>query len=224
MTYIILWPWPRAFFGPNENENPVAWRFSIGFRDQEITIRRSRKWDELLGDVVVEGGEATEGGRLFLKNVRAATSRAFMHAKTGYSLLDRNWDLDWRLMILSTQMVDKKEMTIDDFKTTVLVHSELYGWVIFDAQATTESKKEDEGRKKITAFKNELTAMGKENLFFRWIELIQFESSQPEGNGQEWQSRAMAKAKELFESQGVDYEAFLAKIGGMEGMPGMDQM
>ncbi len=224
MIYIVLWPWPRAFFGPNENENPVAWRFSIGFRDQEITIRRSRRWDELLGVVVIEGGEATEGGLMFLTNVRAATSRAFMHEKTGYSLLDKNWDLDWRMMILSTKMVDKNEMSIYDFKTTVLVHSEVYGWVIFDAQATIESKKEDEGRKKIIAFKDELTAIGKENLFFRWIELIQFESSQPGGFGPERQARAMVKAKELFESQGVDFEAFWAKIGGMEGMPGMDQM
>jgi hypothetical protein len=34
----------------------------------------------------------------------------------------------------------------------------------------------------------------------------------------------MAKAKDMFESQGVDFHKFWAKVGGMEGMPGMDQM
>lgn len=222
MLYTLLWPWPRAFFGPSKDENPMAWRFSVGFRDQEITVRRSRKWDEMLGDVVTEGGEGTEGGGLFLANVRMATSRAFMREKTGYSLLDGNWDLDWRMMILSTMMVDKKEMSMDNLNTTVLVHSEQFGWVLFDAQNDSGTRKEEEGRRKILAFKDELTAMGKENLFFRWIELIQFESSQPGGFGPERQEGTMRKAKAMFEEQGVDFEKFWAKIGGMEGMPGME--
>jgi hypothetical protein len=223
LIYVILWPWPRAFFGPSEDENPAAWRASIGFMDQEIAVRKSRKWDQTLGDIVTEGGEASEGGTIFLTNVRQATSQAFMREKTGYAMLDRNWDLDWRLMILSTLMIDKKEMFLDDFNTTVLVHSKQFGWVVFDAQDCSQSRKEAEGRQKILAFKDELTAMGKENLFFRWIELIQFESSQPGGFGPEHQEEAMRKAKEMFEAQGVDFEKFWAKIGGMEGMPGLDQ-
>jgi len=222
--YLVLWPWPRAFFDLSNNNSPVAWRFSVGFRDQEIIVRRSRRWGELLGDVVTEGGEGSEGGRLFLKNVRQATSLAYMHEKTGYSMLNKDWDLDWGLMILATKMVDKKEMSIDDFNSTVLIHSQEYGWVIFEAQVPTkESSKEVEGRRKILAFKDELTAIGKENLFFRWIELIQYESSQPGGFGPERQEVAMRKAKDMFEAQGVDFEKFWAKIGGMEGMPGMDQ-
>ncbi len=222
--YLVLWPWPRAFFDPSDKNSPVAWRFSVGFKDQEITIRRSRRWDEILGDVVTEGGEGSEGGRLFLTNIRQATSRAYMYEKTGYSMLNKDWDLDWRLMVLATKMVDRKEMSIDDFKTTVLIHSQEYDWVIFEAQvATGDSTKELEGRRKILAFKDELTAMGKENLFFRWIELIQYESSQPGGFGPERQEAAMRKAKEMFEAQDVDFEKFWAKIGGMEGMPGMDQ-
>lgn len=225
VLYLVLWPWPSAFFDPSDNSSPVAWRLSVGFKDQEINVRRSRRWDEVLGDIVTEGGEGSEGGRLFLTYVRQATSRAFMHEKTGYSMLNGEWDLDWRLMILATKMVDKKEMSLDDFKATVLIHSQEYGWVIFEAQVTAgDSNKEAEGRRKILAFKDELTAMGKENLFFRWIELIQYESSQPGGFGPERQEVAMRKAKEMFEAQGVDFEKFWTKIGGMEGMPGMDQL
>jgi hypothetical protein len=225
VLYIGLWPWPSAFFDLSENNSPLAWRISVGFKDREITVRRSRKWDEILGDVVTEGGEAREGGRLFLTNVRKATSEAYMHGKTGYSMLNKNWDLDWRLMILATEMVEKKGMSIDDFKTMVLIFSEEHGWVIFEAHiATKSSTKEEEGRRKILAFKDELAAMGKENLFFRWIELIQYESSKPGGFGPERQETAMHKAKDMFEAQGVDFEKFWAKIGGMEGMPGMDSL
>jgi len=34
----------------------------------------------------------------------------------------------------------------------------------------------------------------------------------------------MAKAQAMFEAQGVDFDKFWAKIGGMEGKPGMDKM
>jgi hypothetical protein len=223
VLYLVLWPLPKAFFDPTDNNSPVAWRFSVGFKDQEIIVRRSRRGDEILGDIVVEGGEGSEGGRLFLANIRQATSRAYMHERTGYSMFNKDWDLDWRLMILATKMVDKKEMSLDDFKTTVLIHSKEFGWVIFEAQVATVDSKEAEGRRKILAFKDELTAMGKENLFFRWIELIQYESSQPGGFGPERQEAVMRQAREMFEKQGVDFEKFWTKIGGMEGMPGMGQ-
>jgi hypothetical protein len=79
-------------------------------------------------------------------------------------------------------------------------------------------------QRKIVAFKDELTALGKESLFFRWIELVQFESSQAGGFGPERQQQTMLKAKQMFEEQGIDFDKFWAKIGGMQGMPGMDEM
>lgn len=72
------------------------------------------------------------------------------------------------------------------------------------------------------AFKDRLTAIGKENLFFRWIELIQYESSQPGGFTPERQQDAVVKAKELFERQGVDFEQFIKDIGGLDGIPGLE--
>jgi hypothetical protein len=86
------------------------------------------------------------------------------------------------------------------------------------------SLKEDEGRRKIVAFKNELTAMGKEDVFFRWIEIVQFESSRPGEFGPERQQQTMLKARELFEANGIDFDQFWEKVGGMKGMPGMDEM
>jgi hypothetical protein len=217
LLYYLLWPWPRAFFIDQYDGNPIRWRVAIGFRDKEITIRRSRRWDENIGDVVAEHGE---GIMVFLTNVRRATSWEWMHDRGGYQLLSKDWDLDWRLMAACTQMVDKREMSLESFRTTVLVYSKRFDWVIYQTEETGGSVKE--GRKKILAFKNELTTMGKENLLFRWVELIQYESTQPGRFGPERQVEAMAKAKELFESHGVDFEKFWAKIGGMDNMSVMD--
>jgi hypothetical protein len=219
--YVFIWPWPQAFFiGAIDIGTPVDWRWKVGFRDQEIIVRRSRRWDENLGDVVLE--QDSVSGRQFSATVRLAVAGSYMNGRTGYSMLNREWDLDWWTMAECTKLVDKNEMSLDDFKTRILVHSDEFGWV-FEAQDTSGNSQEDEARSKIVAFKDELTKLGKENLFFKWIELIQFESSRPEGFGPERQVEAMRKAKQMFEAQGVDFEAFWAKVGGMEGLPGMDQ-
>lgn len=220
LIYIFIWPWPRDFFAGRTIGNPIGWRFGVGFREKEIIVRRSRKWDRLIGNLAKEGEGQTE---LFEK-VRRATDSMWMNEKTGYLMLTNEWDLDWKAMIIATKLVDNKTMSLEDFKTTILVHLPEFGWTFIETGAAGGSAKEEEGRRKIVAFKDELTALGKESLFFRWIELVQFESSQPGGFGPEQQQKTMDKAKAMFESQGVDFDKFWAKVGGMEGMPGMDQM
>ncbi|KAH7395589.1 hypothetical protein BKA64DRAFT_62155 [Cadophora sp. MPI-SDFR-AT-0126] len=218
--YVFVWPWPREFFVGRTIGNPVAWRFGVGFRPQEIIVRRSRKWDRAIGNVLEQGSGQDE----LFDIIRRAVDPIWMAEKTGYLMLNKEWDLDWRSIIIATKMVDKKTLSIQDFKTTILVHNEQFGWLVIETAAAGGSAAEEEGRRKIVAFKDELTALGKENLFFRWIELVQFESSRPGGFSPERQVETMAKAKDMFESQGVDFDKFWAKVGGMEGMPGMDRM
>ncbi|PBP25260.1 hypothetical protein BUE80_DR003673 [Diplocarpon rosae] len=183
--YVLLWPWPRQFFTGRVIGNPVAWRRAIGFRPQEIIVRRSRAWDRALGN---------------------------------------EWDLDWDTMITATRLADTKVLAPHDFRTTIYVHSDDFGWMVMESANAGGSAAEEEGRKKIVAFKDELTALGKENLFFKWIELVQYESSRPGGFTPAQQVETMAQAREMFEAQGVDFDQFWEKVGGMEGMPGMDQM
>lgn len=216
--YVIVVPSPKAFFiGVDDIGTPVGWRYTVGFRDREIIIRRSKRWDEKIGDVVTDPDSA--GARDFKENVVTAIEMSSSNHRTGYSMLSKQWGLDWWAMGECTKLVDKKEMSLEDFRTTILVHSEKFGWVL-------ESQKmddEEQSRKKIVAFKDELTALGKESLFFRWIELVQYETSQPGGFGPERQEATMAKAKEMFESAGIDFEQFWQRIGGAQGLPGMDQ-
>jgi len=218
--YVFIWPWPRDFFAGRKHGNPVSWRFIVGFGDKEIIVRRSKRWDELIGNPTEEGSGQDEVMRI----IGRAVDPLWMSEKTGYLMLNKEWDLDWKAMITATKLADKGTLLFEDFKTTILVPTEEFGWMIIETASAGGSAKEEEGRRKIVAFKDELTAMGKENLFFRWIELVQFESSQPGSFGPEQQQKTMAKAQALFESQGIDFNKFWAKIGGMEGMPGMDQM
>jgi hypothetical protein len=219
--YVFLWlPFPWDFVVGRKSGSPVAWRIAVGFKDKEIVVRRSRKWFDTVGNVVEKG----EGQEKLFGVLKEAVDPLWMSEKTGYGMLNTMWDLDWKLMVIATRLVGKKELSMDDFRTITFVHSEGYGWMVIESAQAGGSAKEEEGRRKIVAFKDELTAMGKENLFFRWIELVQYESSRPEGFGPQQQVQTMEKARNLFESQGVDFDKFWGKIGGMQGMPGMDQM
>lgn len=216
--------WPRAFFIGGDFGAPVEWRWSCGFRDEEIIIRRSKKGAFLdIGKAIMER-EGIEA-RHFDNVIGDATNKEYMANKTGYAMLNRHWDLDFLAMTDAMLAVEKGDLTMGDFRgTRVLVWSEeLSMWLAYETQNDKEGSEteEEEQRRKIVAFKDKLTGMGKENLFFGWIELIQFESSQ-EGGGVGRRKKVLEKARESFEAQGVDFDAFIKRIG-MDGFPGLEQ-
>ncbi|OJD39974.1 uncharacterized protein BKCO1_200092 [Diplodia corticola] len=223
----VLGSWPWNFFvgnGPQgDTGNPCAWRWAIGgFREREIYIRESRGWGvkELLG----EEGEmaASEESPLFKMRILPAIDRRFIREKTGSLMVDANWDLDYEAMARAHRAVDKGEIAEQKFEKSVWVYGgEPVGWCVWEVYRLDGDGAEAEGRKKIVAFKDRLTALGKESLFFRWIELIQYESSQPGGFTPARQQDAVNKAKELFEMQGVDFERFIDDVGGLDGIPGL---
>jgi hypothetical protein len=82
---------------------------------------------------------------------------------------------------------------------------------------------ETDARNKVLEFKERLTAMGKESLFFKWVELVQYESNAPGGFTPERQVEAAEKVKRLFQDHGVDWDTFSSEIGGLDGLPGMQK-
>ena len=221
LLYVFIWPWPRDFFAGRLIGNPIAWRFGVGFRDKEIIVRRSRNWDRAIGNVL---DAESNGTQLMFSYVQQAVNPMWMNEKTGYLMLNKEWDLDWKSMVMATKLADRNKMELDDFRTTILVHHAELGWIAVESAEPGHSLAEEESRRKIVAFKDELTALGRENLFFKWIELIQFESSGPGGFSRARQQETRAKAKSMFEAQGVDFEKFWAKVGGFNGLPGLDDM
>ncbi|KAF2731809.1 hypothetical protein EJ04DRAFT_544956 [Polyplosphaeria fusca] len=224
--YAIVGPWPWSFFFESPG-NPASWRMAVGFRDEEVYVRVSRKWGakELLGEA--EGGTGRAGGEspFFKTRVLPAVEERKMREKTGYLMMDSSWDLDFAGMVIATELLDKKELQKDFFRKSVFVWvgAEDSGqWAVWDCWKLDEGS-ETEARQKIMLFKDRLTAMGKENLFFKWVELVQYESSAPGGFTHERQVETAEKAKKIFSDQGVDFEEFIKEIGGLQGMPGMEE-
>ena len=212
----IVFPWPYDFFFKTGN-NPTMWRTRVGFRDAEIAVRRSRKWDQELP----ENWLAEEAdGKVYAERIMPAVDKAWIRAKSAYMMLGNSWDLDWRAMVEAHALVDAGDNTLQDFEKTVIVYTEEHGWLVWQLWKLDETGS-DEGRQKIVALKEKLGAMGKEDLFFRWIEILQYETSQPGGFTDERQAKAMQETRVLFQKHDVDFDKFWEEVGGGKALPGV---
>jgi hypothetical protein len=209
----LLWSWPVNFI-----RGPVRWRRAVGFREREIIVRRSnRTWSkDLKRNKWIRDDDARRD-----KIVAAVTPERI--GKTGYLLVDEDWNLDYAAMVRAHALVDRTRkgdgIQLDEFRTAVLVNTDADGWLIWRVgdDNTPASEKQSVQRDQILAFKEKLAEMGKEDLFLRWVELIQWESSQPGGFTAERQRSAMLQAKQMFEDENVDFSQFWDDMGGMEG-------
>lgn len=218
LLFRFIGPWPISFF-LEAPANPCLWRWRIGFRHTEIAVRQSRGWG---AEELLEGVKVGEDSPFFTTRILPAIERGYMRAKTAYLMMDKNWDLDFGAMISAHYLVDKeKTATLKDFEKSVLVHSPVYGWLVWHVWKLDEQGEEEESRTKIVLLKDKLTAMGKENLFFRWIEIVQYESSGGEFTPEK-QKLTFKKVEKVFDEQGVNFRALVESVGGLDGMPGAD--
>lgn len=201
MMFVFVWPWPVEFAFGRSHGNPTRWRLNVGFRDKEIYVRRSRDWDLMLRDIFKDDNSK----KILLAYTQQATSPSLQEQKTGYLLMNNKWDLDWNLMVLAHKLVDKKEVALEAFRNIILMFHQDYGWICHDLKMGIAAEEEDR-RRQIFAFRDVLTAMGKENLFYRWIEVVQFESTQPGGFGPEKQETAAKKIREMFEAENINFD------------------
>ncbi|KAJ5287615.1 hypothetical protein N7478_003301 [Penicillium angulare] len=214
-TQFLAWP-------INFVLGPLRWRRAIGFRDREIIVRRSnRSWSKTLErNKWIRENEAMRD-----KIVAAVTPERI--GKTGYLLVDEDWNLDYPAMTSAHALVDRitkgDGVQLDEFRTAVLVHTDSDGWLIWRVgdENTPANRQRSAQRDQILAFKDKLTAMGKEDLFFRWVELVSSESAQPGGFTPERQKSAMFQVQQMFKEENVDFSNFWEDLGGMEGMEGL---
>lgn len=224
MLFRVVGPWPWSFFAETPG-NPVHWRWVTGFRDEEVYVRENRGWkaEDLLGAAEGSSGKAGEDSPFFKTRILPAIDKSRLAEKTGYLLMDANWDLDFFGMVAATRLLDKKVIDKQFLKKSVFVFVgdttsdeglDAGQWAIWDCSKLDQGS-ETEAREKVIQFKDKLTAMGKESLFFRWVEIMQYEGNAPGGFTEERQIAAAEKVKKLFESEGVDWEEFSKSIDGM---------
>ncbi|KAF3483797.1 uncharacterized protein GIQ15_03121 [Arthroderma uncinatum] len=209
----LFLPWPvRYLLGP------ARCRLAVGFQSAEIIVRYSREWSESL-----QPGTWIRDDEAAMKERVIPAILPLRLQNTGYLLIDADWDVDWDAIVKAHQLVKSEKLKIEDFQTSVLVHGgPSKGWLMWrvDDEATVASGEglPSAARDRIVAFKDKLTDLGKEDLFYRWVEIIQYESTHPGGFTPERQRSAMLEVRELFEKEGVDFDQFWKDIGGMEGV------
>lgn len=234
LLFTLLGPWPFRFvFGVTSTRysSPLKWRRAIGFKDEEVVVRKSRDWDRSLAP------DWTIDDELTLKHKIMPAVIPQCLDKTGYLLEDKNWSLDFRAMIdahascgtsssfTSSTSKSPAPLQLADFEKAVLVHyppsgGPQGGWMIWRVSREDQTQTAAQ-RDALLRFKEKLTAMGYEDLFYRWVELVQYESSFPGGFTEGRQAVAMREAKRMFEEKGVDFAKFWHEVGGAEGMPGL---
>ncbi len=210
--------WPLDFFW-GSSVGPALWRWRIGFKDREYVVRRSRRWSEpLAGDDEEILGVGKLGSKAFEDKVLPAIKVDWVRGRTGMSMLDKNWDLWYEGMVNAHDLVKRGIVRMEDFEGTVVaVHTEGMGWLVW------KDKEENDGgeaSRKIQRVKARLEQMGKEGLFWSWVEFVQSET-QRDGVTADGVGDVTRKGKELFEAHGVDFDDFWKEVGGLEGMPGM---
>lgn len=208
--FFYVLKWPRNFF--IGYSNPLLWRLNLGFQPSEIIIRASRL------PVATEFPESIEPSAPLMRQTMGAASPTFLGGRTGYLTQNGDFDLYYSLMIDAHKDVEGKVLAIDTFKLTAWIHFAGLGWMYWPIY----KEGGEEGREKIIAFKEQLDRLGKESLFFSWIELIQRETSQPGGFTPERQDIAVQKAREMFGREGIDFDKFWERLGGRDAMPGME--
>ena len=157
-----------------------------------------------------------------------AIDTEWMRTRTGYMMMNADYDLDLPAMLDAEGMVQKGQASYTDFTKAVFVHLEDAGWCMWkieEGQSTVASDTdldEQEARQRIEGFRERLKALGKEDLFYRWIEMLQFETQQPGGlRNTERQAHFIEKARNLFVCEGVDFDKLFSSVGGAGGFPGL---
>jgi hypothetical protein len=248
----IIGAWPYQFlFGSAEGGHvgPANWRWTVGgFRDVEVVVRRSRKWDKtIFGEAAVE--DTNKKTRTKKKNtpekpVKPLTMSEILTAKlkitpamsaqylskTGYAMLDRDWDLDFLGMVNAFQLLQDQssQLSHSDLQNKAFIYNTSTKtwlmWTVHEPPPSHSSPSQTTTTEKdlaVDSFRSKLAAMNQEDLFYRWIELVQYESSVPGGMTEARQLKVLHEARKMFEEKGVDFDKFFNDVGGEEGMPGL---
>lgn len=226
--YQFVATWPLDFFRWGQPLGPATWRWKIGYKAREVVVRRSRRWGE---QIFVGGnndeavlGEGKIGGKVYKERVLPGIDAAWVRGRTGMSMLDRNWDLWYQGMADAHMLIEKDQVKIEDFNSRmVVVHESKRGWLMWKCDNDEPDDGNNNNAEKIKKIKTRLDIMGKEGLFWKWIELVQFETEMNDDNNNvgRVRERLRRKGRDLFAGEGVDFDDFWKEVGGLEDMPGL---
>ena len=237
MDYVIFGfggRWPLEFvFGDKYGRyaGPCGWKKYVGFsRSKEAVVRRGRKWDNPIYEKQVDRKKQSKPEKSWTKDEELAVYskcsdalRKDITSKNALSLLDKDWDLDYQAMIDATVLLEKKSMSYKDIDQVVLApwQGRWYCWYPHGLEVGSEERSVTEKDEKLEGFKKRLAEIGCEDVFYRWIELIQYETSRPNAFTEERKKAVVQEFRKMLRSRSKDDEAFIALIGGPSELPGL---
>ena len=213
-------------------------RIRIGFppAGKEVVVRRSRRWasdivavrSTLLAGISNQGaskqGEQEKEIKT-LKIIKTAIAKSRLRSKSGMSLIDGEWDLYYSGMVAAHSLSSETSQCAELQKAGPIIcvfDPECKAWRVWRPWDDDDSNQEEEGGSKLRRFKDLLTAMGREGLFFRWVELMQYETHSEGAFTEARREKAIAASKMLFAGVGVNWDEVIDGIGGLDGLPGME--
>ena len=225
--FTILGSWPKEFlFGSKLSRfvGPWEWRQKVWFKETEVIVRRGRNWDTPLLEGNDEGTKtwSTQDELTIMFKIEPAM-RPSCTGRSGLGLLDRDWDLDFKAMLDAHRMIKDGRLKMEDLEGVALVYyqKQWLAWKIHEDAKLPAGNPEQEDV--LQRFKDKLTSLGQEDVFFRWIEIMQYETSQLGAFTEGRRAEAVEELKKQLTGRGVDYDAFWKDIGGEKGLPGFDQ-
>lgn len=236
MDYVIFGfggRWPYEFvFGDKYGRytGPLGWKLAVGFsRKEEPIVRRGRKWDIPIYAKQAERKKLSKPEKSWTKEEELAVHtkctdalRTSMTTKNALTLLDKDWDLDYAGMVDATELLDTEKISSTDINRVVLVpwQGKWYSWYPH-ASEKLPGQPVNEKDEKLENFKKQLVELNCEDVFYRWIELIQYETSQPGGFTVARRQAAEAELRKMLQSRQKDDEAFINSVGGLDCIPGL---
>jgi len=231
----MLGRWPYEFlFGDKYGRyvGCAGWKWDVGFsRPKEPVVRRGRKWDVPIFQDEEERKRQSKPADTWTKEEELAVHtkcsdalRRSQTSKNALSLLDRDWDLDYRAMVDAADLIDQAKLSLDDIDHLVLVpwQAKWYSWYPHKIK-TSDSHIEpvSERDEKLESFRKHLIDLGCEDIFYRWIEMVQYETSQPARFTQVKKEEAEQELRRMLKSRKKDDESFIQAVGGMQNVPGL---
>jgi hypothetical protein len=223
--FALIGSWPREFiFGSKVSRfvGPWGWRRKVWFEETEIIVRRGRFWDTPLVETDDKSTKTwTTQEELTIKFKLEPAIQPSYVAKSGLLLLDKDWDLDFKAMLDAHRMVKDGRLKLEDLDGVALVYyqKQWLSWKVREEIVVPVTNPEAE--RVLQNFREKLTGLGQEDVFFRWIEIVQYETSLLGGFTEARQVSAVKELTELLTNRGVDCESFWTDIGGHKGLPGL---
>lgn len=231
----LLGRWPYEFlFGDRHGRyvGCAGWKWNVGFdRPKEPVVRRGRKWDAPLFQDEEQRRNQGKPDQSWTKEEELAVYtkctdalRKTQTSKNALSLLDTDWDLDYRAMVDATELLDQAKLSLQDIDHVVLVpwEGKWYSWYPHKVKtADGQIEPIQEKDEKLEIFKKHLIDVNCEEVFYRWIELVQYETSQPAGFTTAKRKEAEQELRRMLRKRKKDDESIIQAVGGLRNVPGL---